>query len=171
MTVWSHQSLLSLFTITFKPFSMCSYCSILYIYCPAWRETRRFVPPRKFMSPEGDTNFLGGTNLRVFRLTGQLIVYYTESCSTTLYSTERCAVRHDRETRRLEGNTTICSPSTWLLKTNHISLFVISIIWGIIILFDSLLPIYNYGLFRRGTSQLSGLRSVISDLRIVMSPF
>ena len=25
----------------------------LYIYCPVWRETRRFVPPRKFMSPEG----------------------------------------------------------------------------------------------------------------------
>ena len=62
--------------------------------------------------PEGDMNFLGGTNLRVSRLTGQLIVYYTESCSTTLYSAERCAVRHDRETRRLEGNTTICSPST-----------------------------------------------------------
>ena len=88
---------------------------ILYIYCPVWRETRRFVPPWKFMSPEGDMNFLGGTNLRVSRLTGQLIVYYTESCSTTLYSAERCAVRHDRETRRLEGNTTICSPSTWLL--------------------------------------------------------
>ena len=62
--------------------------------------------------PEGDMNFLGGTNLRVSRLTGQLIVYYTESCNTTLYSAERCAVRHDRETRRLEGNTTICSPST-----------------------------------------------------------
>ena len=85
--------------------------------------------------PEGDVNFLGGTNLRVSRLTGQLIVYYTESCSTTLYSasTERCAVRHDMETRRLEGNTTICSLSTWLLLTNHISLFVISIIWGILI--------------------------------------
>ena len=53
--------------------------------------------------PEGDLNFLGGTNLRVSRLTGQLIVYYTESCSTTLYSAERCAVRHDRETRRLGG--------------------------------------------------------------------
>ena len=65
--------------------------------------------------PEGDMNFLGGTNLRVSRLTGQLIVYYTESCSTTLYSAERCAVIHNRETRRLEGNTTICSPSTWLL--------------------------------------------------------
>ena len=62
--------------------------------------------------PEGDMNFLGGTNLRVSRLTEQLIVYYTESCSTTLYSAERCAVRHDRETRRLEGNTTFCSPST-----------------------------------------------------------
>ena len=73
---------------------------ILYIYCPVWRETRRFVPPGKFMSPEGDMNFLGGTKLRVSRLTGQLIVYYTESCSTTLYSAERCAVRHDRETRR-----------------------------------------------------------------------
>ena len=47
-----------------------------------------------------------------WRLTGQLIVYYTESCSTTLYRAERYAVRHDRETRRLEGNTTICSPST-----------------------------------------------------------
>ena len=84
----------------------------LYIYCPVWRETWRFVPPRKFMSPE--------------------------SWSTTLYSTECCAVRHDRETRCLEGNTTICSPSTWLLWTNHISLFVISIIWGIIIWFYSL---------------------------------
>ena len=29
--------------------------------------------------PEGDMNFLGGTNLRVSRLTGQLIVYYTDS--------------------------------------------------------------------------------------------
>ena len=108
---------------------------LLYIYCPVWRETRRFVPPRKFMSPEGFMNFLGGTNLRVSRLTGQLIVYYTESCSTTLYSAERCVVRHDRETQRLEGNTMICSPSTWLLTTNHISLFVILIIWGIIMLF------------------------------------
>ena len=62
--------------------------------------------------PEGDMNFLGGTNLLVSRLTRQLIVYYIESWSTTL---ELCAVRHDRETRRLEGNTTICSPSTWLL--------------------------------------------------------
>ena len=25
-----------------------------YIYCPVWRETWRFVPPRKFMSPEGE---------------------------------------------------------------------------------------------------------------------
>ena len=38
----------------------------------------------------------------------------------------------DRETRRLEGDTTICLPSTWLY-TNHISLFIISIIWRIII--------------------------------------
>ena len=67
---------------------------------------------RPMAKPEGDMNFLGGTNLRISRLTGQLIVYYTESCSTTLYSAERCVVRHDRETRRLEGNTTICSPST-----------------------------------------------------------
>ena len=51
-------------------------------------------------SPSGDMNFLGETNLRVSRLTGQLIVCYTESCSTTLYSAERCVVRHDR------GNTT-----------------------------------------------------------------
>ena len=48
-------------------------------------------------------NFLGGANLHVSQLTGQLIVYYTESCSTTLYSAECCAVRHDRETRRLGG--------------------------------------------------------------------
>ena len=92
----------------------------IYIYCPIWRETWNFFPPRKFMSPEGenpdgDMNFLSGKNLRVSRLTGQSIVYYTESISTTLYSAERCAVRHDRETRRLEGNATICSPSTWLL--------------------------------------------------------
>ena len=26
----------------------------IYIYCPVWRETRRFVPPWKFMSPEGE---------------------------------------------------------------------------------------------------------------------
>ena len=26
----------------------------IYIYCPVWRETWRFVPPRKFMSPEGE---------------------------------------------------------------------------------------------------------------------
>ena len=52
--------------------------------------------------PEGDINFLGGTNLHVSRLTRQLTVYYTESWSTTLYSAERCAVKHDvwRETRR-----------------------------------------------------------------------
>ena len=83
----------------------------IYIYCPVWRETRRFVPLWKFMSPEGDMNFLGGTNLRVSRLTGQLIVYYTESCSTTLYSTERCAVSHDRETRRLEGTRRFVLPT------------------------------------------------------------
>ena len=82
-----------------------SALATIYIYCPVWRETRRFAPP----SPSGDMNFQGGTNLRVSRLTGQLIVYHTESCSTTLYSAERCAVRHDRETLRLEGNTTICS--------------------------------------------------------------
>ena len=52
---------------------------ILYIYCPVWRETWRFVQPRKFMSPEGDMDFLGWTNLHVSRLTEQLIVYYTES--------------------------------------------------------------------------------------------
>ena len=73
-------------------------------------------------------NFLGGTNLHVSRLTGQLIVYYTESGSRLLYSAEHCAVRHDRETRRLEGKTTICSPSTRLFYSNHISLFVLSII-------------------------------------------
>ena len=87
----------------------------LYIYCPIWRETWRFVPPRKFMSPEGDMNFRDGTNLYVSRLTGQLIVYYTESWNTTFYSAERYAVRHDRETRHLEGDTTMCLPSTWLL--------------------------------------------------------
>ena len=27
---------------------------ILYIYCPVWRETWRFVQPRQFMSPEGE---------------------------------------------------------------------------------------------------------------------
>ena len=27
---------------------------IIYIYCPVGRETRRFVAPRKFMSPEGE---------------------------------------------------------------------------------------------------------------------
>ena len=32
---------------------------------------QRFVPTRKFMSPSGDMNFLGGTNLHVSRLTGQ----------------------------------------------------------------------------------------------------
>ena len=26
----------------------------IYIYCPVWRETWRFVQPRKFMSPEGE---------------------------------------------------------------------------------------------------------------------
>ena len=36
-------------------------------------------------SPEGDMNFLGWTNLRVSRLTGQLIVYYTESWRRTYY--------------------------------------------------------------------------------------
>ena len=28
--------------------------AILYIYCPVWRETWRFVQPTKFMSPEGE---------------------------------------------------------------------------------------------------------------------
>ena len=80
-------------------------CSLtLYVYCPVWRETRRFVPPRKFMSPEGEKK----------------IIYYTESCSTTLYSAERCAVRHDRETRRLEGNTTICSPEAFTFLMENI---------------------------------------------------
>ena len=40
---------------------------ILYIYCPVWRETWRFVQPRKFMSPEGDMNFLGWRDLHVSR--------------------------------------------------------------------------------------------------------
>ena len=33
-----------------------------------------FVQPRKFMSPEGDMNFLGWTNHHVSRLTGQLFI-------------------------------------------------------------------------------------------------
>ena len=37
------------------------------------------------MSPEGDMDFLGWTNLHVSRLTGQLIVYYTESWRRTFY--------------------------------------------------------------------------------------
>ena len=32
---------------------MAGYMTI-YIYCPVWRETWRFVQPRKFMSPEGE---------------------------------------------------------------------------------------------------------------------
>ena len=35
--------------------------------------------------PEGDMDFLGWTNLHVSRLTGQLIVYYTESWRRTFY--------------------------------------------------------------------------------------
>ena len=82
--------------------------------------------------PEGNMNFLGGTNLCVSRLTRQLFVYYTESCSTTLYNAERCAVRHNRETRRLEGNTTILFSLHVTSLDQSYFLFVISIIWGII---------------------------------------
>ena len=51
-------------------------------------------------SLEGDTKICPTQKIHVARVslqTGQLIVYYTESCSTTLYSAERCAMRHDRE--------------------------------------------------------------------------
>ena len=89
--------------------------------CPPWAK------------PEGDMIFLGGTNLHVSRLTGQLFIILLKSWSTTLYGTKCWAVRHDRETRRLEGDMTFCLPSTWRLLTNHISTFVVSIIWGIII--------------------------------------
>ena len=37
---------------------------ILYIYCPVWRDAWWFVQPRKFMSPEGNMNFLGWTNFQ-----------------------------------------------------------------------------------------------------------
>ena len=47
---------------------------IIYIYCQTWRETWKFVPSRKFMSPEGDMNLLEGTYLHVSRLTGQLFI-------------------------------------------------------------------------------------------------
>ena len=33
------------------------YTITIYIYCPVWRETRRFVPPWKFMSPEGEARW------------------------------------------------------------------------------------------------------------------
>ena len=81
---------------------------------PSLEGDTKICPTQKIHVARGH-GFSGWDKLRVSRLTGQLIVYYTESCSTTLYSAERCGVRHDRETRRLEGNTTICSPSTWLL--------------------------------------------------------
>ena len=39
----------------------------------------KICPTLKIYVAEGDMDFLGGTNLHVFRLTGQLIVYYTEN--------------------------------------------------------------------------------------------
>ena len=66
----------------------------IFIYCPVCGGRQEF----------------SGWNKSCLRLTGQLIVYYTESWITSLYGTERCAVRHDHETWCLEGDMKI-----WLL--------------------------------------------------------
>ena len=108
---------------------------IIYIYCPVWRETWLFVQPRKFMSPKGDINFLGWTNLHVSRLTGQLTVDYTESWSTILYGIEHCAVRHDSKTWYLESgrrHEDLSLVHLTSLDQSYFSLFIVSIIWGII---------------------------------------
>ena len=121
---------------------------IIYIYCPVWRETWRFVQPRKFMSPEGEArgwHEFSGLNKSSCLPTNWAInvYYYTESRRfyyqgnmhwievfhtlafhsqwerlgtqnmyydvTALATAERCAVRQDRETWRLEGDNDLFS--------------------------------------------------------------
>ena len=67
--------------------------------CPAnwrvsdWEEHYTFIA-----SPSGHMNFLGGTNTHISRLTGQLIVYYTESLRSTF---------HRRNMHRIEVSHTL----------------------------------------------------------------
>ena len=69
----------------------------LFLPCPGSTQMGRYALP-------SFVNIHHGFFSKDLRLTGQLIVYYNESWSMMLYRAERCAVRHDRETRRLEGN-------------------------------------------------------------------
>ena len=86
---------------------------ILFIYCPIWRETWRFVPPRKFVSPrvkpEGDMNFMGGTNLHVSRLN---LAINCLLCRKLKHNVMRFWALY-RET--WQGDMKICLPSRWLL--------------------------------------------------------
>ena len=114
----------------FCPLDIRYYTWILYIYCPVWRETWRFVPPRKFMSPEGEArgrHEFSGWEKTSCLPTNWAINYFLYwklfNCllyrSTPLYSAKRCAVRHDRETRQFIKWSGI-SPSfarLWLAET------------------------------------------------------
>ena len=89
-------------------------CVTLYIYCPVWWETWWFVPPRKFMSPKGEARgwheFSGWDKSSCLSTNWAINCLLYRKLKHMLYSAERCAVRHDRETQHLEGDTTICLP-------------------------------------------------------------
>ena len=93
-----HKSLERVSKCTFN-----KYIITIYIYCPVSRETWRFVPPRKFLSPEGEARvwheFSGWDKSSCLPTNWAINFYYTESWSTSLYSAERCpwdtTGRHD----------------------------------------------------------------------------
>ena len=57
---------------------------LLYIYCQVWRETRRFVPPWKFMSPEGEAQ-----PLPKWKVCGKLAANLPQTCSTLFSAPEK----------------------------------------------------------------------------------
>ena len=91
---------------------------------PSLEGDMKICPPRKFMSPEGEArgrhDFSRWDKSSCFPTNWAIKCLFTDSWRTTLYSTTRCVVKHDRETRRLAGDKTICIPSTWLLWFKHI---------------------------------------------------
>ena len=99
--------------------------------CDVWRKTWRFVSLQTscltsllcaVLRPKV-TWIFWVDQIFVSWLTGQLIVYYTESWSTALYSAERCAMTHDRDTC-LEGDMKICFPPMWRSSLDQSYFFI-----------------------------------------------
>ena len=104
-----------------RPYVLCSitsYVSLRYnkqLIAQLIGRHEDLSPPRNFMSPSGDMNFLGGTNLHVSLQTGQLMYIVNTIVQSFIYSS--LAFYPSTQNPCLSSTTSHLSPHT--IPANH----------------------------------------------------